>query len=340
MTLENIDLAVAAGARFGVACETIDVQARTLQRWRKSDEDRRVGPRAAPSNRLSEVERKRIITVATSPEYRDLSPGQIVPSLADQGLYLGSESTMYRILRDERLLAHRGPARPPGRRSTDEHTATGPNQVWSWDITYLRGPVRGAFLYLYLVVDVFSRRIMAWHVAPEESMELAAVLIRGACIAHQIDPTGLVLHSDNGGPMRGSTMLATLKSLGIVASFSRPRVSNDNAFSEALFRTLKYRPSFPDRAFACLGEAQVWVERFVAWYNHVHRHSGIRFVTPDQRHSGLDSTVLAARHVVYQRARQRHPDRWSRQTRNWTPAAEVRLNKRIHREHHLVAKAA
>ena len=198
--------------------------------------------------------------------------------------------------------------------------------MWSWDITYLKSSVKGRFYYLYLVVDVFSRMIVGWSVHEEESDELARDLIREACLRHGVDPEKLVLHSDNGGPMKGATMLATLQWLGIVPSFSRPSVKDDNAYSEALFRTLKYRPEYPAAPFENLESARRWVEEFVEWYNHEHRHSGIRSCTPASRHYGEDVSILEKRKEVYEEARRRRPDRWTRRTRNWDQITEVRLN--------------
>ncbi len=322
-----MDEAQRAGVGLEAACSRLGVSPRTVQRWRKPEtaEDRRCGPRTHPANRLSPAERQRVLQVANSEQYRDLSPKQIVPRLADAGLYIASESTFYRVLREHQQLQHRGKARPAVKRTRAEHVASAPNQVWSWDITYLKGPVRGAFLYLYLVVDVYSRRVMGWQVHEEESTEKAAALIRH-CWEQAGRPQGLTLHSDNGGPMKGATLLATLQWLGITPSFSRPRVSDDNPFSEALFRTLKYRPCFPDTPFSSLQEAHSWVASFVGWYNSQHRHSAIRFVTPDDRHFGRETQLLAGRHQVYQRARYRHPARWRGNTRDWTPSGPVRLN--------------
>jgi putative transposase len=299
-----------------------------VQRWRRPEtaEDRRIGPRNSPTNKLSTAERRRILELVNSEEFQNLSPKQIIPRLADKGVYVASESTIYRLMREEGQLAHRASSKPATKRPKVEHVATRPNQVWSWDITYLRGPIRGAFLYLYLVVDIFSRRIMGWEICDEESMDRAATLIKCACAANGVDPNGLVLHSDNGGPMKGSTMLATLQWLGIVPSFSRPRVSDDNAFSEALFRTLKYRPSYPANGFASLDAARAWVTQFVAWYNGEHRHSGIKFVTPNQRHFGEEKQILEKRAALYQRAKRKNPERWARNTRDWTPAGSVQLN--------------
>jgi transposase InsO family protein len=288
-------------------------------------EDRRGRVSRPPENRLSEAEVGKVIEVVNSPEFRDCSPKQIVPALADRGEYLASESTIYRILRARGLMAHRGRARPPQARPSRQHVARGPNQVWSWDITYLRSSVRGAFYYLYLVEDVWSRRIVGWAVHERESHDLAAELIRRAC-RDQGASAGVILHSDNGAAMKGATMLATLQRLGAVASFSRPGVSDDNPFSEALFRTLKYRPNFPSKPFASLEAARAWVAGFADWYNTVHLHSAIRFTTPDARHSGRDVEQLARRHAVYQEARGRNPRRWSRQTRNWNRVETVILN--------------
>jgi transposase InsO family protein len=231
------------------------------------------------------------------------------------------------------LLQHRGRAKAPVRRPARAHVATGPNQLWSWDITYLKTPVRGVFEYLYLMLDVWSRKIVGWAVHEVESAECAAALVLAICRAQRLDPTGIVLHADNGGPMKGATMVVTLERLGVLPSFSRPGVSNDNPYSEALFRTLKYRPEFPTQPFADLGAARAWVEAFVHWYNTEHLHSAIRFVTPADRHAGRDTARLLARRAVYTRARRRTPARWSGAIRNWTPITAVRLNP----EHEAVA---
>lgn len=267
-----------------------------------------------------------MLRTVNRPENRDLPPKQIVPKLADQGIYLASESTIYRILREEQQLHHRERSRPATGGRPKEHVATGPNQVYSWDITYLLSPVRGRFYYLYLVEDVWSRKIVGVAVHDRESSDLAAELIEEVCILHEIDPEGIVLHSDNGGPMKGSTMLATLQRLGIVPSFSRPGVSDDNPFSESLFRTMKYRPEYPTGPFESLEQARAWVTLFVRWYNTEHLHSGVNFVTPADRHAGREDAIFARRRKVYEAARRRHPERWSGSTRRWEGVKEVRLN--------------
>jgi transposase InsO family protein len=329
MILGLLDEAVGAGARQSRACAILGLPARTVQRWRCAGigEDRRTGPRRPPRNKLGAREERAILDVVTAPEYRDLSPRQLVPILADDGTYLASESTLYRLLKRQDMQQPREASRAPrARHRPAAHCARCPNQVWSWDITYLRGPILGSFYYLYMVEDVFSRKIVGWAVHETECNEHAARLLEETCAKEGIARDRLVLHADNGSPMKGATILATLQRLGVATSFSRPRVSDDNPYSEALFRTLKYRPEFPGRGFGSLHDAHAWVCAFVTWYNTEHRHSGIRFVTPEQRHAGRDRELLAARHRVYVAARERRPERWSGTTRNWSPVEQVVLN--------------
>lgn len=326
--MELVDEAMCQGARLKPAAQMLGLTARTIQRWarQEDDEDRHHGPVTAPANKLTPVERQEVLSVANSPIYRELSPKQIVPRLADEGRYVASESSFYRILRQANQLAHRERCRPATHRRPRKKVATGPCQVWSWDITYLRSTITGQFFYLYMILDVWSRKIMAATAFSKECGQNSALLCVEAFHRHKVDPKGLVLHSDNGSPMKGSTMLATLQRLGVVPSFSRPGVSNDNPFSESLFRTLKYRPEYPSRPFASEFEAQRWVDAFVHWYNTAHQHSEIRFVTPDDRHYGREAAKLSKRKEVYEQARQRNPGRWTGQTRNWEPIEIVRLN--------------
>lgn len=332
MILQWIGEAVAAGARQERACEVAELDVRTVQRWRQQGpdggSDRRQGPHQRPRNALSEVERSKVLAATHRAEFRDASPKTIVPALADRGEYLGSESTFYRVLREAGEATPRGRARPATPRPVATHTATGPNQVWSWDITYLPTTVRGMFFYLYLVVDIWSRQIMGWAVHEAESSELAADLVLRACAAADIEPGTLLLHSDNGAPMRGSTLLTTMQRLGVMPSFSRPSVSDDNAFSEALFRTVKYVPWWPSKPFSDVLSARSWVGSFERWYNTEHLHSGIGFVTPTSRHAGTDADQLARRRALYEIARDAHPERWSGPTRTWERPGEVSLNAR------------
>lgn len=329
-----IEEAIGNGARLWKACEVIGITVRTYERWGKDRArgDGRHGPRGAPANSLSEAEKEQIVAIATSRELRELAPSQIVPILAEQGIYVASESSFYRVLRERKLLTHRERSCPRQNSRPAQHISTGPNQVWSWDITYLRSALRGQYYFLYLVVDVWSRKIVAWEVALQESSEIAAAMIRRTTLENGVNHNQLVIHSDNGGPMKGATLLATLQALGIVPSFSRPRVYDDNPYSEALFRTLKYRPEYPSLPFASLEEARCWVQGFVRWYNTEHRHSAIRFVTPQARHAGVESQVLLKRKEVYEEAKRRNPSRWSGTTRNWSPIAQVVLNPVRRRE--------
>lgn len=298
------------------ACAELGISIRTLQRWTKEavivKKDGRFGAaRSAPANKLSEAEKKEVLRIANAEEYRSLPPSQIVPDLADRGIYVASESTFYRVLREADQQHHRERSRAPRKRSVSGHCATGPNQVWSWDITWLPGPVKGIFFYLYLILDIFSRRIVGWEVYDRESAEYASEVISRAAYSEKLKGAPLVLHSDNGSPMKGSSLLVTLSALGIEPSYSRPRVSNDNPYSESVFRTLKYRPVYPYQGFEDIDQARKWVYEFAGWYNEEHRHSGLNFVTPNQRHQRLDIEIMERRRSVYEAAKAEHPERWS-----------------------------
>lgn len=328
-----IDEACASGARLQAACAELELSPRTLQRWRDGDGDivkadgrHQAAQCRQPANKLTEQERERLLAVANQPEFAHLPPNQIVPELADQGIYLASESTFYRVLRAAGQLTHRGKAKPATHRRPAPIEARTPNQLWSWDITYLATTVKGRFFYLYLIMDVFSRKIVGWEVYDSESAEHAASVFRKAHLREGVAASALTLHSDNGSPMKGAIMLATLHQLGVTPSFSRPSVSNDNPYSEALFKTLKYHPGCPDKPFDSLDEARSWVAGFQAWYNDSHRHSALKFVTPNERHRGDDHAILAQRTRLYEQASSRHPERWSGATRNWQRVDTVHLN--------------
>jgi putative transposase len=330
--IEMVEQAKASGAGRRASCEVLEVSLRTLERWEKAPEkgDQRRGPDTQCAHALSGQEKQAIVKVSSCPEYRDLSPWQMVARLADGGRYLGSESSFYRVLKQNDLLSHRQRSKPRSHSRPKDLVARAPNQVWSWDITYLNSPIRGAYYYLYLVEDIFSRMIVGWRIEAVESADHAGRLIDRICREQGIAKGQLRLHSDNGAPMKGATLLATLERLGVVPSFSRPSVSDDNPYSESLFKTLKYRPSYPDSAFSSIDEAREWVSRFVQWYNTEHLHSAIRFVTPSSRHLGLDRAILAKRTVVYEKAKQLNPLRWSGPTRNWSAITEVLLNPKKH----------
>jgi len=306
MACKLIEEAHHAGAGFGHACRELGLNVRTYRRWKQGGTVKADGRpdalRPVPSNKLTDEEEQRILQTCHQPEYAHQPPGQIVPALADQGIYIASESSFYRVLRRVDEQHHRGRSQPPhARRRATTHCASRADEIWSWDITYLAGPVRGLFFYLYLIVDIYSRKIVGWEVYREELAEHAAELVRRAVLREGIHQTPRVLHADNGSPMKGAMLRVTLQQLGIEPSYSRPRVSNDNAYSEALFRTCKYRPDFPYEGFATVEAAREWVHGFVSWYNDEHRHSAIRFVTPSERHSGADKDILAQRDVLYRR---------------------------------------
>jgi len=330
----GIGVAHAAGARLHLACEVAGIDLRTLQRWKAREgltagDGRPQAARPLPSHALSDAERAELVRVANEPRFAAVPPARIVPMLADDGVYLASESTFSRVLREHGQAAHRGRAKQPRAvRPPTTHVATAPRQVWCWDMTYLPATVIGLWFHLYLILDLYSRKIVGWEVHATDDSVHAAHLVRRTALAEGIATmlTKPVLHGDNGSTLKATTVLAMLYWLGVKPSYSRPRVSDDNAYAESLFRTAKYRPEFPAKGFADLQAARTWAAEFVGWYNDEHRHSGIRYVTPGQRHCGQDHTILAARHALYLQARERNPARWSGATRDWTPTGPVTLN--------------
>jgi len=342
MAIQMVSEARHQGARQKQACEVIGICDRTLQHWKQTGLlDQRQQVKKTPMNKLSDQERAAIVEVCNRPEFKSQAPKQIVPALADRGLYMASESSFYRILRDADQLQHRGRTNSPNRAKPVAYTADGPNQIWSWDITYLASDLKGVFFYLYLFMDIYSRKIVGWEVYENESSEQAAEVLRKARLTEALfSQHEIVLHSDNGSPMKGATMLATMQKLGIVPSFSRPSVSNDNPYSESLFKTLKYTPTYPSKPFESVGMARQWVATFVQWYNQSHRHSGIKYVTPEQRHQGEDLAILKQRKHVYEEAKKQNPERWSGTTRNWDHELLVKLNPVNETLHNTVLKQA
>jgi len=329
MAVTWIDEAVEAGARCFKACYVLKISVHTLKRWKKAGglQDKRKFSNFSPSNKLSEIDTYRILSICNGEKYASIPPSQIVPMLADEGVYIASESTFYRVLKAVGQLHRRGKSKEHKKAVKPKgYKATAANQVWSWDITYLASDIKGIFYRLYLILDIYSRKIVGWEVHESETSEHAATLIQKACWAESVVQKDLVLHADNGSPMKGATMLGMLQNLGVVPSFSRPSVSNDNPYSESLFRTMKYKPSYPSKPFSSLEKARVWVHEFVRWYNTEHRHSMIQFVTPEQRHQGEDISILKKRKAVYEMAKRQRPERWSGNTRNWEHQAETWLN--------------
>lgn len=323
-----VQQAIRNGARQRRACEIIGLSERTYQRWLMSphNEDQRRGPHTPPQHKLSLEEEKAIIELVNEPAYRNLSPEQVVAKAADDGVYLASERTIRRVLERHRQSTYRSRSQPMTHHKPRELVARGPLQVLTWDITFLpNNLVRGSYFYLYLFIDIWSRRIVAAEVHDTQSADLAAAALTKTCCEYDIQPE-TALHSDNGGPMKGATMLATMHSLGLVKSFSRPGVSDDNPYVESLFRHLKYAPSYPSHGFESVDAARAWVKRFVDWYNFHHLHSAIAYVTPADRHDGRDIVLLEQRRRVYRDARQRNPRRWTRHTRPWHRPQVVTLN--------------
>ncbi len=331
---QDIDVAHSAGARLHLACAIAGIDLRTLQRWKAHDglvagDGRPQAVRPLPRHALSQAERAELLRVANEPRFAAVPPARIVPMLADEGVYLASESSFSRVLRAQGQSAHRGRAKAPRAvRAPTTHIATAARAVWCWDMTYLPASVIGLWFHLYLILDLYSRKIVGWEVHDSDDAEHAAHLVRRTALAEGIAAlsTKPVLHGDNGSTLKATSVLAMLHWLGVKPSYSRPRVSDDNAYAESLFRTAKYRPEFPTKGFADLEEARAWAAGFVQWYNVDHRHSGIRYVSPAQRHAGEDHTILTARHALYTKARERNPARWSGTTRNWSPIGAVTLN--------------
>lgn len=330
LAVELIQEANQNGARLTPACEELNISVRTYERWVSEggikEDQRPLVPRPEPKNKLTKEEKQEMLEVVKKAEFANLPPTQIVPKLADQSIYIASESSFYRVLREQKMQHHRGRSKKPERKFPESHLAIASNQVWTWDITWLKGPVKGQFYRLYLIIDIFSRKIVGWEIWETEEAKYAEELIKKTVVNEKIQGRPLVLHSDNGSPMKAGTFQVLLEKLGIQSSYSRPRVSNDNAYSEAIFRTLKYRPEYPYRGFKTIEEAREWSAKFVQWYNCEHLHSGINFVTPEQCHTGVYIEMLKKRKVVYEQAKQKHPERWSRATRDWSAHESVALN--------------
>lgn len=320
------------GARLEAICEIVGISVRTYKRWDSKDgisiDLRKIAYRLPPKNKISDEEYKEILDILTLPEYADLSPSQIVPALADRGIYIASESTMYRILHENNMQKHRGQKSKPQKiKKPDTHEASAPNMVWSWDITFLESSkVIGEYFKLYLIMDIFSRKIIAWEVWDIECGEYAADLLEKAVISEKLHGKPVVLHSDNGASMRSYTLKAKMLSLGVKSSYSRPRVSNDNPYSESLFSTFKNRVNYPDNGFKTIELAREWVLEFVYWYNNVHYHSSLKFLTPSSRHDGSWKEIISNRKNVYLNAKEEKHLRFSKDIRNWDPNETVSLN--------------
>ena len=266
-------------------------------------------PRCSPANKLTDAELDALLDLLHSPEFVDLAPAQVWAILLDAGVYMASISTMYRVLRGEGEVRERRRQATHPARVRPELVARGPNQVWSWDISKLRGPTKGVYYDLYVIIDIFSRYVVGWMVAPTETAELAKAFIAATIKAHGVGADVLTIHADRGTSMTSKPVAVLLAELGVTRTHSRPHVSNDNPYSEAAFKTLKYCPAFPDR-FGSIEDARAFCAEFFEYYNHHHRHSGIALHTPASMHYGTANDVQAARTAVLEAAYAANPRRF------------------------------
>lgn len=293
------------------ACHALDVPRGTFYR-RRNPLQPLPGPKKPSPRALSAVERETILHTLDSDRFADQSPYQVYATLLDdEQTYLCSISTMYRLLRqNDQVRERRDQLRHPTY-TKPELLATGPNQLWSWDITKLRGPRTWQSYHLYVILDVFSRYVVGWRLEERESARLAEELIAQSCFKQGINPNQLTLHADRGSAMISKTVAQLLVDLSVAKTHSRPHTSNDNPYSEAQFKTFKYRPGYPDR-FGSLQDARRWANDFLVWYNHQHRHSGLALMTPVTVHTGQADKVTARRHITLQQAQLLHPERFVR----------------------------
>lgn len=292
---------------LAVACAALGVARATLYRRRRPPTPPR--PRPTPPRALSAAERGDVLAVLHEERFVDKAPAEVYAELLDEGTYLCSPRTMYRILDSEKEVRERRDQLRHPPRSVPRLTATAPNQVWSWDITKLLGPVKGQVFHLYVMLDIFSRYVVGWMLAQSESAQLAARLIRHCCATQEVVPGQLTIHADRGTAMTSKTLEQLAIEMDIGKSHSRPRVSNDNPFSESQFKTAKYRPDFPDR-FGSAQDARVWARRFFGWYNDEHHHSALGLLTPADVHLGRAAAILEHRQHVLTGAFAAHPERF------------------------------
>jgi putative transposase len=315
--------AVALAGEVGVApaCQALGVSRATFYRRQRPTPGHQQ-PRPTPARALCETERERVLDVLASPRFVDRAPAEVVATLLDEGRYLCSERTMYRVLAASQPVRERRNQREHPPYTKPELVATAPNQTWSWDITKLLGPKKWSYFYLYVVLDIFSRYVVGWMVADRENSALAGRLIEESCAKQGVAPQVLTLHSDRGAPMTSKCTAQLLADLGVTRSLSRPQVCDDNPFSEAQFKTLKYHPGFTGR-FADIGAAIAHCRSFFPWYNTEHRHGGIAMLTPDDVHHGRAQAVLAERQRTLEAAWADHPERFVRGVPKPSPLPEA-----------------
>ena len=303
--------------RIALLCTYIGISERTIQRWNlEGIDDKRKGAEKRVERKLSEQEREEIYRIACSDEYKDMNAHEVYNSLLDKGIYLASESSLYRILRSKNATTHRCETKEGSSRTKPKAlTATAKNQVWMWDITWIKSSVQGIYYYAYVIEDLYDRSIVGWAIYENESDEHAKELFEA--VTRKEDAHPVFVHSDNGNAMKGITLVAFYYRLGIIPSFSRPRVSDDNPFIESFFKTLKYTCGYP-KYFTDIDHARTWFADFIDWYNRIHKHSGLQYVTPSQKRNGEHHGIFAQRNEVIEQAKRKYPERWgTRDTRKY-----------------------
>lgn len=312
-------------ARQWKACRVLEISVSTFRRWRAGNlKDLRKSAFKQVPRKLTNEEEQSIIDICCSKKYKDDNPYKIHASLLDEGRYIASISTFYRVLKKKSLLSHRGNTRLAQSRSKPpEKIATGPNQVWCWDITWLKSDVQGLYYYAYTIIDIWDRSIVDWSIHDREDDALSEELFQHALRKNNFPDVWV--HSDNGNPMKGATLLGLFYNLGISNSYSRPRVSNDNPYIESWFKTLKYDVSFP-KNFISIKNAREWFASFVSNYNTSHSHSGVHFITPEQVRSGQYTSIVQNRNKVMLEAKEKNPQRWSNKVKQLPEKHIVILN--------------
>jgi putative transposase len=328
--LEAIDEAVASGARHYRACEVLDLSERRVRRWRITPEDGRTGGYRANKQKLSEEEKDRIRELVNRPDLKDLPLKTVHVTLLDEGVYVASYSTFIRVIKEG---GKRNTVAPKKKRRAKrpELKATGPNQVWCWDITWLDTAVAGKYFYLYMIIDMYSRKVVGWSLHTAENGRYARDLFSRTLEAEGARANQIVVHADRGKPMRSRTLRSLFNLLGVVASYSRPHTSNDNAYAESLFATFKNRVSFPEY-FVSFEAAESYCEQFFAWYNNHHFHNGLDDVAPSVVHAGQHVDLFAHRNAVLESHRQKHPTRHGGREKRYGLPTTVTLKHRVHLE--------
>lgn len=334
--LKLIDQAVSDGACRPKACNALDIDVRTYYRWKKASKgDQRKGAQKAIPRKLPIEDEKEILEICCNSKNKDKTPYDIYFTvLEEKERHIASIRTIYRILKKYGKIHHRGKQKPRKNKTRPpEVVATGPNQVWTWDITWLATEVKGIFLYAYKIIDIWDKSLVGWEIHDREDELLALDLFKRLKLKYNLK--GIHLHSDNGHPMKGMSLLAFLYSMGVSVSRSRPRVSNDNPFIESYFKTMKYSVCYPGH-FKDINHARAWMADFVNWYNTEHRHSGINFATPHQMRTGEYKVLFQKRNKAIQEAYEKNPARWSKPPKQWDTSHTVYLNPSLETQHNLL----